>query len=138
LVAAAPAVAATGMLLLTGVESNGSYLADILPGMLVGGFGLCVVLASVAISVLTGARAQEPGMLSGLNTTGHEVGGSFGIAALSSIATAATVPATGIANAFLAAAVLAAVGSLIALLVLPSARTFLPKLRLAATSMPIH
>jgi EmrB/QacA subfamily drug resistance transporter len=136
--AIALAVTATGMLLLTGVESNGSYLADILPGMLVGGFGLGVVLASVAISVLTGARAQETGMLSGLNTTGHEVGGSFGIAALSSIATAATVPATGIANAFLAAAVLAAVGSLIALLVLPSARTFLPKLRLAATSMPIH
>jgi EmrB/QacA subfamily drug resistance transporter len=136
--AIALAVTATGMLLLTGVESNGSYLADILPGMLVGGFGLGVVLASVAISVLTGARAQETGMLSGLNTTGHEVGGSFGIAALSSIATAATVPATGIANAFLAAAVLAAVGSLSALLVLPSARTFLPKLRLAATSMPIH
>jgi EmrB/QacA subfamily drug resistance transporter len=136
--AIALAVTATGMLLLTGVESNGSYLADILPGMLVGGFGLGVVLASVAISVLTGARAQETGMLSGLNTTGHEVGGSFGIAALSSIATKATVPATGIANAFLAAAVLAAVGSLIALLVLPSARTFLPKLRLAATSMPIH
>jgi EmrB/QacA subfamily drug resistance transporter len=136
--AIALAVTATGMLLLTGVESNGSYLADILPGMLVGGFGLGVVLASVAISVLTGARAQETGMLSGLNTTGHEVGGSFGIAALSSIATKATVPATGIANAFLAAAVLAAVGSLIAVLVLPSARTFLPKLRLAATSMPIH
>jgi hypothetical protein len=44
----------------------------------------------------------------------------------------------GIADAFLAAAILAGVGSLVALVVLPSASTFLPKLRLAPTSMPIH
>jgi hypothetical protein len=83
-------------------------------------------------------------MLSGLNTTGHEVGGSFGVAVLVSIATAATgagaspIGASGIADAFLAASILAGVGSLIALLVLPPARSFLPKLRLAPASMPIH
>jgi EmrB/QacA subfamily drug resistance transporter len=132
------ALTSTGMLLLAGVDSNGSYLGDVLPGMLVAGLGLGVVLASVAVAVLTGARAQETGMLSGLNTTGHEVGGSFGIAALTSIVTAATGPAAGIADAFLAAGVLAAAGSLLALLVLPSARRFLPKLRLAPNSMPIH
>ncbi len=83
-------------------------------------------------------------MLSGLNTTGHEVGGSFGVAVLISIATAATgsgsspIGASGIADAFLAASILAGVGSLIALIVLPSASSFLPKLRLAPASMPIH
>jgi hypothetical protein len=64
-------------------------------------------------------------MLSGLNTTGHEVGGSLGIAVLVSIATAGTesgatpIGVGGMADAFLAAAILAGVGSLIALVILP-------------------
>ena len=83
-------------------------------------------------------------MLSGLNATGHEVGGSLGVAVLISIATAATgagadpIGASGIADAFLAAGVLAGLGSLIALIVLPSAQTFLPQLRLAPARTGIH
>jgi EmrB/QacA subfamily drug resistance transporter len=142
--AGAFAVTAVGMLLLAGVDRDGSYVVSVLPGMLIAGLGLGVVLVGVAVSVLTGARDEEAGMLSGLNTTGHEVGGSFGVAVLVSIATAATgtgsspIGANGIADAFLAAAALAALGSLIALIVLPSARSFLPRLRLAPASMPIH
>jgi EmrB/QacA subfamily drug resistance transporter len=142
--AGAFAVTAVGMLLLAGVDRDSGYVSSVLPGMLIAGLGLGVVLVGVAVSVLTGARDEESGMLSGLNTTGHEVGGSFGVAVLVSIATAATgsgsspVGAAGIADAFLAAGALAALGSLIALLVLPSARSFLPKLRLAPASTPIH
>lgn len=138
------ATVALGMLLLAGVDRNGSYLISLLPGMVLGGLGLGVVLVGVAFAVLTGARDEESGMLSGLNTTGHEVGGSFGVAVLVSIATAATgaganpIGASGIADAFLAAGVLAGLGSLIALVVLPSARTFLPLLRLAPAPMGIH
>jgi EmrB/QacA subfamily drug resistance transporter len=136
--AAAFAVTAAGMLLLSGADAHGSYLADVLPGMLVTGVGLGVVLVSVAVSVMTGARDDETGMLSGLNTTGHEIGGSLGVAVLLSIATSAVGPAHtasavagGIGDAFLAAAALAAAASLVALVLLPSARTFLPKMRLA-------
>jgi EmrB/QacA subfamily drug resistance transporter len=137
--ASAFAATAAGMLLLARVDSDSSYAASVLPGMLIAGLGLGVVLVGVAVTVLTGARDDESGMLSGLNTTGHEVGGAFGVAVLVSIATAATgTGASGIADAFLAAGVLAGVGSLIALLVLPPARSFLPKLRLAPASMPIH
>jgi EmrB/QacA subfamily drug resistance transporter len=138
------AATAVGMLFLAGVDSDSSYLSSVLPGMLIAGLGLGVVLVGVAVSVLTGARDEESGMLSGLNTTGHEVGGAFGVAVLVSIASAATgteaspIGASGIADAFLAAGVLAGVGSLIALVVLPSARSFLPKLRLSPASMPIH
>jgi hypothetical protein len=83
-----------------------------------------------------------------LNTTGHEIGGSLGVAVLVTIATAATGGAPGsgataafaggIGNAFMAAAGLAIAASLAALIVLPSARVFLPRLRLAPSSMPIH
>ena len=40
------AVAAAGMLLLSGVDAHGSYAADVLPGMLVAGLGLGVVLVA--------------------------------------------------------------------------------------------
>ncbi|HET8756608.1 MAG TPA: MFS transporter [Solirubrobacteraceae bacterium] len=120
------AVAAGGLLLLSSVGAGGSYVADVLPGMLVVGLGLGTILVSVTVSVLAGAADEESGMLSGLNTTGHEVGGSLGIAVLASVATTAA----GIGDAFLVAAAVAAVGSLVALVVLPSARHFLPKLAL--------
>ena len=64
--------------------------------------------------------------------------------ALVSVATAATttgpgsIAADGIADAFLVAGVLAGVGALVALVLLPPARTFLPKLRLTPTPMLIH
>ena len=87
--AAAFALTAAGMLLLAGVDGDGSYLGDVLPGMLVAGLGLGIALVSVALSVLTGAADDEAGMLSGLNTTGHEIGGSLGVAVLVTIATGA-------------------------------------------------
>jgi MFS family permease len=132
--AAALLLAAIGTLLLSGLDTGGSYL-DVLPGIVVAGLGLGIALVSVALSVLTGAAPRESGMLSGLNTTGHELGGSLGIAVLTSIATGSLAgpanPAAlagGIGNAFLAASIIAAVGAFVALFVLPPARAFLPKL----------
>ena len=128
-------VTAGGLLLLSGVDAAGRYVTDVLPGMLVAGLGLGVVLVSVAVAVLSGARDEESGMLSGLNTTGHEIGGSLGIAVLLTVATGATgadgVPtANGLADAFLVAAGVAAGASLVALVLLPPARAFLPRMRL--------
>jgi len=82
-------------------------------------------------------------MISGLNSTGHEIGGTLGIATLSTIAAGTGIlagphAATGIAHAFVAAGLLASVASLVALAVLPRSRHFLPKLRLNPSAMPIH
>jgi EmrB/QacA subfamily drug resistance transporter len=132
--AAGFAVAAAGMLLLSGVSANGSYLADVLPGMLIAGVGLGIILVSVSVAILTGATEHESGMLSGLTTTGHEIGGSLGIAILATIAAGAAGPtgaADAIGDAFLVGAVIAGVASIAAFVILPSARTFLPKLALA-------
>ena len=135
---------AIGAFLLSGVGANGSYLADVLPGLIVAGLGLGIALVTVALSVLTGAPERETGMLSGLNTTGHEVGGSLGIAVLVSIATSSlgggATPASlasGIGDAFFAAGVIAAVGAIVAPALLPSAASFLPKLR-AAPRVAVH
>jgi EmrB/QacA subfamily drug resistance transporter len=131
------ALVATGTFLLSGVDAHGSYFADVLPGLVIAGLGLGIALVSVALSVLTGAREHETGMLSGLNTTGHEVGGSLGIAVLVSIATTtagAVTPAglaSGIGDAFFAAGIIATVAAIVAPAVLPPAASFLPKLRVA-------
>jgi hypothetical protein len=133
------------MLLLSGVGASGTYVVDVLPGLVVGGLGLGVALVSVAVAVLTGARDEETGMLSGLNTTGHEVGGSIGVAVVVTIATGAigatrspAILAAGLGDAFLAAAGIAVAASLIALAILPPARSFLPKLRLSPPPAAIH
>jgi len=142
--AGAFAVAAVGMALLSRVGESGSYLTDVLPGMLIAGMGLGVAVVSVSMAILTGARAEEAGMISGLNSTGHEIGGTIGIAVFSAIAAGATGAlggahaASGIAHAFVAAGILAGLASVTALAVLPHARHFLPKLRLNPAAMSAH
>ncbi len=142
--AGAFAVAATGMMLLSRVGEGGSYLSDVLPGMLIAGIGLGVAVVSVSVAILTGSRAEEAGMLSGLNSTGHEIGGTLGIAIFSTIAAGASgailgpQAASGIGHAFLFAALVATLASLVAIAVLPRAQHFLPRLRLNPQALPIH
>jgi predicted MFS family arabinose efflux permease len=136
-------VTAAGMALLAHVGEDGSYLRSVLPGMLVAGLGLGVAVVSVSIAILTGAREEEAGMISGLNSTGHEIGGTLGIAILATIAAGSGAvvgpqAAAGIAHAFVAAGLLASVGALVSLVVLPPARHFVPKLLLGPSTMPSH
>jgi EmrB/QacA subfamily drug resistance transporter len=137
-------ITATGMTLLAHVTENGTYLGNVLPGMLVAGFGLGIAVVSVSIAILTGSRDDESGMISGLNSTGHEIGGTIGIAVFSTIAAGATGAlggthaASGVAHAFMAAGVLTSLASLVAFAVLPHARDFVPRLRLDPQTMSIH
>jgi hypothetical protein len=84
-------------------------------------------------------------MISGASATTHELGGTFGIAIYTSIATATTggifvgpAAAAGIAHAFLIAAHVAAAASILALVLLPAAGTFLSMLRLNPQAMAAH
>src|SRR5882757_1277165 len=142
--AGAFAVAALGMFMLSRVGEHGSYLTDVLPGMLIAGVALGVATVSVSTAILTGARHEESGMISGLNSTGHEIGGTLGIAIFSTIAAGASgailgpQEASGIGDAFLIAALVASLASVVALAVLPRAQHFLAKLRLNPQAMPVH
>ena len=107
-------------------------------------FGLGIAVVSVSIAILTGSRESESGMISGLNSTGHEIGGTIGIAVFSTIAAGASGALAGprrppaISHAFMAAGILASLASLVAFAVLPHARDFVPKLRLNPAAMPVH
>jgi EmrB/QacA subfamily drug resistance transporter len=138
------ALAAVGMFLLSRVGESSSYVTGVLPGMLVAGVALGVATVSVSVAILTGARQEESGMISGLNSTGHEIGGTLGIAIFSTVAAGASgailgpQAASGIGDAFLIAALLASLASVLALAILPRAQHFLAKLALNPQAMPVH
>jgi EmrB/QacA subfamily drug resistance transporter len=142
--ASAFAIAAVGMALLARVGADGTYLRNVLPGMLVAGFGLGIAVVAVSISILTGARETEAGMIAGLNSTGHEIGGTIGIALFSTIAAGASGAfagahaASAVSHGFVAAGIVTSLASLVALVVLPHARDFVPKLRLNPIAVPVH
>ena len=141
--AGAFALAAVGMVLLSRVGESGSYLGDVLPGMLIAGLGLGVAVVAVSTAILTGTHEEEAGMISGLNSTGHEIGGTLGIAIFSTIAAGSGAilgpqAASGIGSAFLVAALVATLAGLVAIAVLPRAEHFLPKLQLNPHPMPVH
>ena len=137
-------IAATGMALLAHVGENGTYVRNILPGMLVAGFGLGIAVVSVSIAVMTGTREDESGMISGLNSTGprdrrHDRDrGLLDDRSRCNRSIGGAHAASGISHAFMAAGALTALASLVAFIVLPHARDFVPKLRLNPQTMPIH
>ena len=117
-----------GAALLALMGSNGRFATDLLPGMLVLGFGVGMVFVAVAVTAMAGIPAQHAGMASGFLMTGHEVGAALGVAVLSAVATAAgslTDPAgvvDGFTAAFAAAAVIAAGLGVVAYRRMPAAR----------------
>jgi hypothetical protein len=99
----------------------------------------------MSVGVFTGARRDEAGMISGASATGHEIGGTLGIAIFASAATAAggglfvgPAAAAGIAHAFLIGAYVAVVTGAAAIVLLPAAKTFLPRLRLNPQAVAAH
>jgi MFS family permease len=80
------ATAAVGLFLLTGINADSTYLADLLPGMLIFGVGIGWGFVPVAVSVMADADESESGLAAGLINTGQQIGGAFGIAILVALA----------------------------------------------------
>ena len=79
-----------GLVYFTQVSVGGSYLADLLPGFLLVGFGIGFAYVPISIAALAGIQPAEAGLASGLINTSQQIGGALGIAALSTIATTRT------------------------------------------------
>ena len=60
-----PIVAGLGLLWLSRVEAGSTYVADILPPMLVFGFGLVATVAPLTATVLAAAEERHAGIASG-------------------------------------------------------------------------
>jgi EmrB/QacA subfamily drug resistance transporter len=81
---------AAGILYLTQIAVDGSYVADLLPGFLLIALGVGFSFVPISIAALAGVESAEAGLASGLINTSQQIGSAVGIAALSAIATPRT------------------------------------------------
>ena len=74
-----------GMLWYSQVPDHASYVSDLLPGYLLVGFALPFTWIPVSVAALTGVKAHEAGLASGLLNTSQQVGGAVGLAVASTV-----------------------------------------------------
>jgi EmrB/QacA subfamily drug resistance transporter len=84
------AIAGGGLYWLSRVPLDGSYLADLLPGLLVVSLGLGGMFTGVTTAANAGVEASQAGLAAGLLNTGQQIGTALGLAILSALATAHT------------------------------------------------
>jgi hypothetical protein len=82
-------IAAVGMILLAQLGTDASYVSDLLPGEIIAGAGLGLVLAPAMNIATLGVRAEDAGVASAMVNTMQQVGGSIGTALLSTLAASA-------------------------------------------------
>jgi MFS family permease len=83
-------VAASGLLILTGLSPDSSYATAMLPGLVLMAVGMGNTFTPLTLTATTNVGAEEQGLASGLFTTAQQVGGALGLAILSTIASGAT------------------------------------------------
>jgi EmrB/QacA subfamily drug resistance transporter len=83
-------VSILGMLLLARLPVDGSYVADVLPSLLLTSLGMGAVFMPLTLIATTGLENEDQGLASGLFNTSQQVGGALGLAILSTVAASAT------------------------------------------------
>jgi EmrB/QacA subfamily drug resistance transporter len=74
------------LLLFARTPVDGSYLADILPPMLLIGVGIGISFPSLMTVAMSGATPEDAGLASGVVNTSAQVGGAIGLAVLATLA----------------------------------------------------
>ena len=131
-------VAAGGLYWLSRIPVDGSYVPDILPGLLIVSIGLGGVFTGLTTAANAGVDEDKAGLAAGLLNTGQQLGSALGLAILSALATAetrsilhggrdsvATAATHGYQRALLAGACIALAATVIALLT-PNSRQTTP------------
>jgi len=125
-------LATAGFLLLTRISGSADYATHVLPAMIILGAGLGMSFVPITISATNGVAPADSGLASGLLNTTQQVGGSLGLAILSTVSATRVTNALdagsplpvalthGFKGAFGVAAALCAVGGVMALALLPA------------------
>jgi len=126
------ALMAAGSLVLTRVSVPGSYFPVIFFGLLLCGVGIGLAFVTSTVAALAGVADHESGLASGLSNTALQIGSALGVAIVTTVAVSrshdyqatnahanpAVALTEGFQSAFVACAVLAAIGMALALLLL--------------------
>jgi EmrB/QacA subfamily drug resistance transporter len=83
-------IGAGGLYWLSRIPVDGSYVSDILPGLLVVSIGLGGVFTGLTTAANAGVGQDKAGLAAGLLNTGQQLGAALGLAILSALATAHT------------------------------------------------
>jgi EmrB/QacA subfamily drug resistance transporter len=81
---------AAGGALYAQMPADGHYFRDVFPALLVSGVGLAFTFVPVMIASLTGVQPADAGVASGLINTSRQIGGSIGLAVVTTIAATAS------------------------------------------------
>ena len=84
------AAAGLGLLLFARAPVDGGYVVDVLPGMILLGFGAGIAFNPVLFAAMSEVRPEESGLASGIVNTSFMMGGALGLAVLASVAASRT------------------------------------------------
>jgi hypothetical protein len=91
-------LAAVGLIVLSRIPVAGTYLGDLLPGLMIMAVGMGLTFVPITLIATTNVAADDAGLASGLLNTSQQLGGAIGLAVLSTLAantTANTITALG-------------------------------------------
>jgi MFS family permease len=80
------AIATVGMIVMTGVSVHGSYVGDLLAGLIPLSLGMGLVFVPITLLATSNVDDEDAGLASGLFNTAQQVGGALGLAILSTLA----------------------------------------------------
>jgi MFS family permease len=83
-------IGAAGLYWLSPIPVHGSYLTDLLPGLLVLSFGLGPMFVAVTTAANAGVPADKAGLAAALLNASQQLGGALGLAIYSALATSRT------------------------------------------------
>jgi len=84
------AMAVVGLLLFLQLQPDGTYVADLLPGIMLMSIGMGLTFVPVTLIATSGVPTDDAGLASGLYNTSQQVGGALGLAVLATLAVSAT------------------------------------------------
>jgi EmrB/QacA subfamily drug resistance transporter len=135
-----------GLLSFTRLGVEGTYVRDLLPGLLIVGIGMPLSYVSTSVAALARVDEKHAGVASALSSTSQQIGAALGIAILSSVAAAqsrsaagsgdALAPAlvSGFHAAFWVGAAIALLGALASLVLIRDGRPAAPEPSLSRPS----
>ena len=111
-----------GLLILSLVSAEGSFVGDVLLGSLVSAVGMSLAYIPAMFAAMSGAKPAEAGLASGIVNTTYQIGSALGLAAMTAVAASNGADeignplalVDGFSSAFIGAAAIAALGAVVA------------------------